>query len=233
MCYHNSINTDKRSLEKKYKKKLKDQSTFKPVFHANAFEHKPWPIISLKSDTIDEMNWGLIPSWIGSTAAGAEIRKSTPNARIETLNEKPSFRNAQRCLVPSTGFFEWQSVGNSKIPYFIHFPNQQVFSMAGIYDVWINEKGEETYSFSIVTTKANDLMASIHNTKLRMPVILDEEKEQLWFNTLISLDEFATPYSDEDMQAYTIGSIIGSKNHNSPEVISPKTAIVSEQLNLF
>ena len=233
MCFHNSIHLDKKGLEKKYKKKLKEQKTFTPIFHANAFEHQNWPIISTKFENIEEMSWGLVPSWATSSIAAKEIRKNTPNARIETISEKPSFKNAQRCLVPSSGFFEWQSHGNTKIPYFIYLPDSPIFSMAGLYDIWVNEQGEQTYSFTIVTTEANELMASIHNTKHRMPVILKPDQEMLWLNNLISPDEFSKPFDDKLMKAHTIGSIIGTSNHNSPEVSMAKTIAVTEQLNLF
>ena len=116
MCYHNSINTDTQNLERKYKKRLKDQAVFKPVFHASGFEFLQWPIITPKGENIELMNWGLIPNWVNTPTAAREIKSKTLNARIETVDEKPSFRNAQRCIIPSTGFFEWQTVGKEKMP---------------------------------------------------------------------------------------------------------------------
>jgi putative SOS response-associated peptidase YedK len=233
MCFHNSINTDKQHLERKYKKKLKEPSLFQPIFHANAFEFSAWPIVSNSSENIEMMNWGLIPSWANTPQAAAEIRTKTLNARIETITEKPSFKNAKRCIVPSSGFFEWQEIGKNKIPYFIYLPNSPVFSMAGIYDSWINQNGVKTYSFSILTTSANELMASIHNTKLRMPVILSVENEQNWLENKLDLAVAKVPFDQKMMKAHTIGSIINSKNHNVPEVFLPKTIELVQQINLF
>ena len=231
MCFHNSINTDKQSLEKKYKAKLKGEQ--KPIFHANAFEYQKWPIIPNNSEFIEQMNWGLIPSWADSPSKIQDIRSKTLNARIETISEKPSFKNAKKCIVPSTGFFEWQEVGNTKIPYFIFVPEMPIFSMAGLFDSHVNTQGKLVNTFSILTTEANSLMAEIHNTKKRMPVLLDQKQEQLWLNDELTAEELYVPFDSKKMKAYTIGNTISSKNHNSKEVNAPKVIQVSEQLNLF
>lgn len=161
-------------------KRLKDQSTFKPVFHASAFEYLQWPVITAKTENIEFMNWGLIPNWVNTPQAANEIKSKTLNTRIETAEEKPSFRSAQRCLIPSTGFFEWQTVGKEKVPYYIYLPENQIFSMAEIYDIWIKETGEPMMTFSILTTEANPLMEKIHNSKKRILVILDPKDEENW-----------------------------------------------------
>lgn len=233
MCFHNSINTDKQSLEKKYKKKLKESTTFNPIFHANAFEFLAWPIVSSVYQEIENMNWGLIPNWVNSPQAANEIKTKTLNARIETIDEKPSFKNAKRCLVPSTGFFEWQAVGNKKIPYFIYLPESPLFSMAGIYDTWVDEKGLLRNTFSILTTEANPLMEKIHNTKKRMPVILSPEHEVAWINHEIQCGILQKPFDEKQMAAHTIGNVISGKNHNSEAVNKPQIIEIQEQLSLF
>jgi putative SOS response-associated peptidase YedK len=233
MCFHNSINASEKSLGNKYKKKLKAHATYKPIFHANGFEFLEWPIVTASSNEIEIMNWGLIPNWAKTPTDAFEIRTKTLNARIESAEEKPSFKNAKRCIVPSTGFFEWQTVGNTKVPYFIYLPDAPIFSMAGLYDKWVDEKGNLKQTFSILTTEANPLMERIHNLKKRMPVILDTETEALWIENLRPIDNFIKPFDEEKMKAHTISQIISSKNHNVPEVSLPKIIEVSEQLNLF
>jgi putative SOS response-associated peptidase YedK len=232
MCFHNSINTDKTSVEKKYKKKLKDSVSFNPIFHASGFEFGKWPIVANFSE-ISDMNWGLIPSWAKSSKDAGEIKAKTLNARGETFREKASFKNAFPCLVPSTGFFEWKLVGNSKIPYFIYLKNAEIFSMAGVFDKWVNEKGEINFSFSILTTEANSLMAEIHNVKKRMPIILKSENEDKWLNGTLEEKALIQPFDSHLMDAHAISSVISSKNHNVREVSLPQTHIVSEQLSLF
>ena len=234
MCYHNSINTDKQHLERKYKKKLNEQQQiFMPVHHASGFDFGLWPVITAESEKIEQYNWGLVPHWSQNFIDINTLRAQTLNARIETLHEKASFKNAKRCLVSSTGFFEWQTQGKQKIPYFISLKNNEIFSMAGIYDEWITQTGEKMYSFSIVTTEANSLMAEIHNIKKRMPVILSQELENEWLNSQNDTNIFTKPFDQNRMKAYTIGNIISSKEHNSPKVTEPQTIIIPEQLNLF
>ena len=81
---------------------------------------------------------------------------------------------SKRCIIPVKGFYEWQHVGNDKIPWYIYHSENEILSLAGIYDDWTETTtGEIFTTFSIVTTEANDLMAEIHNSGKRMPVILD------------------------------------------------------------
>jgi len=100
-------------------------------------------------------------------------RNYTLNARIETLDKKPSFKNIvnNRCLIIVNGFYEWQHVGSSKIKYEIGF-NNELFALAGLYDHWADTK-----TYTVVTTEAQGVMKEIHNTKLRMPFALYSQNE--------------------------------------------------------
>ncbi len=107
----------------------------------------------------------------------------TFNARSETVSSKPAFRecfSSRRCLVPVRGFFEWQHVGGRKIPWYITLRDEEIFSLAGIWDSWTMQGGMTLETFSVVTTRANELMEEIHNTKKRMPVILPSSAEKIW-----------------------------------------------------
>lgn len=95
------------------------------------------------------------------------------NARAETIDQKPSFRNAfykRRCLIPAESFYEWKQRGEN--PLRIYLPNHKIFSFAGIWELWKPKDGEVVLSCSIITTEPNNFMKNIHN---RMPVILDDE----------------------------------------------------------
>lgn len=233
MCYHNSINTDKQHLERKYKKKLVEAPTlFEPIFHASGFQYPYWPLV-LDQDNIEMCTWGLIPYWTRSPKEASEIKARTLNARIETLSEKPSFKNGKPCIIPSTGFFEWQTVGTQKIPYYITCTHNEIFSLAGIYDEWVNEKGILQKTFSILTTEANSLMRTIHNTKHRMPVILKDSQEDDYVTGKLNKIELQIPFESNLMKAHTISNTILSKNHNTLDVMKPQTVQVQEQLGLF
>lgn len=131
---------------------------------------------------LESLRWGLIPRW----AKSDEIKKYTLNARLETLHEKPSFREAKRCVIYTDGFYEWQWLdpkGKRKQKHLLTFPPLGFFAFAGLYDEWVDTAtGEIVESCSIVTTQAQGIMEKIHNSKLRMPVALDPEDQAHWLN---------------------------------------------------
>ncbi|WP_337042049.1 SOS response-associated peptidase [Emticicia sp. 17c] len=242
MCYHNSQKAKTEQLAERYKvKKIKDPEKIKPVYHANAFGFRPWPVITdAEPDTLQAMQWGLIPAWARSHEEAMKLRTNTLNARIETIFEKPSFREASQtrhCLVPSTGFFEWQTLNGKKYPYFIYLKNEEIFSMAGIWETWTDKQsGEPQHTFSILTTEANPLMARIHNSKQRMPVILPKEAESEWLHKGFSettIDAFTKPFDEKKMVAYTVSRLISEKNSDTPEVQKPYNYPEFMQTSLF
>lgn len=173
------------------------------------FDHAPHPIITANSaDEPQMMSWGLVPAWVGNLDKAKEMRVSNLNARIETAAELPSFKAAyksQRCLVPVTAFYEWQHKGKDKLKHYINLKDTDVFCLAGIYDTWLSPlTGTATQSFAILTTAANELMAEIHNTKLRMPVILTPAQEFAWLNQEIDKPE---AYPTASMQALPLGQV--------------------------
>lgn len=235
MCFHNSLSVDQQTLEKRYKAKLESPSGFEPIYHANAYQFPDWPIITRQEPTaIRLLQWGLIPKWTKSREDADEIRTKTLNARSETIFDKPSFRSAiqagRRCLIPSTGFYEWHTVGSKKFPFFINLKSQKVFSIAGIWDEWANpETGEIIPTFSLLTSEANPLLANIHNSKKRMPVVLTPEAEKAWLNdNLTETDVLAITgelFPAEQMHSHSISKRITSRTEpvDVPEVQAPVT----------
>lgn len=186
------------------------QDIINEQYHVNAFNFPKYPIITT-SDEVEIFNWGLIPFWVKNEEDADEIKRMTLNARADTIFEKPSFREPilkKRCIIPSTGYFEWRHEGAKKIPYFIHLKDEEIFSMAGVYDTWVNKAtGTEHSTFSIITTDANPLTDYIHNTKHRMPAILSKEDEEKWLDSNLSKAEIASllkPYDESLMDAYII-----------------------------
>ena len=172
-------------------------------------------------NSLETMRWGLIPFWAKDPGIGSRMI----NARSETLHEKPSFKRplkSQRCLIIADGFFEWQKVGQGKIPMFIRLKSKRPFGFAGLYDVWKSPEGETITSCTIITTDANDFIRSIHH---RMPVILPKPQEAIWLNPAIqNIDElrFAlAPYPAGEMEAYEVSRLVNSPGNNTPECIRP------------
>ena len=196
MCFHSKQTKLALEVENRFDAKIEKNELFQSQENINGFNFAKNPIITdEKPNIIQHYNWGLIPSW----AKDEDIKKMTLNARIETIDEKPSFRNSvnKRCLVIANGFYEWQwldSKGKNKIKYEIGIGNDDLFAFAGLYSQWVNTiTGEIKDTYTIVTTQANELMAEIHNTKKRMPIILKPEDENKWLNHN-PINDFAFPY---------------------------------------
>jgi putative SOS response-associated peptidase YedK len=151
-----------------------------------------------------------------------EIRKKTFNAKAETIAEKPSFRHlikSGKCMVLTSGFYEWQARGKEKQPYFIRVRNIESFALAGLYDTWTDrDSGEVLKTFTVITTAANSLMEKIHNTKKRMPVILSLQHETLWIDPDLPLEKtlsFLKPFDEKEMIAEEVGKeIFGVRKAN-------------------
>lgn len=183
MCFHFHIKKDKKALEQRFKAKMVETAAFEPLGDYNGFNYPQTPVITNNApDSIQLFQWGLLPNWV----TDIDFRKNTLNAKIETMHEKPSFKNvmSQRCLVLVDGFYEWQwldAKGKQKQKYFIAMPDEDTFAFAGLWNNWLNRtNGQIISTFSILTTEANEQMSIIHNTKKRMPMILKKEEENAW-----------------------------------------------------
>ena len=133
------------------------------------------------------MRWGLLPSWVKDPGQFPTLF----NARGETIAVKPSFRAAarhRRCLIPTDRFYEWMHLGKQKIPYGIQHKDGRPFAMAGIWETYIDPNGSEIDTATIVTTDANGVVSALHD---RMPVIIPEERFELWLETEQHLFEAA------------------------------------------
>ena len=196
MCYRTKLNTKLSEIELSLDAKFIEPDAYTPQLEINAFTFSKTPVILDENQgEIQMFNWGLIPFW----AKDDKIKKMTLNAKIETIAEKPSFRNSvqKRCLVIADGYYEWQwkdSKGKEKQKYLITPTDQEILAFAGIYSTWINPETDESInSYSIVTTEANELMAEIHNNKKRMPVVLKKQDHKSWLNGT-EHQNFAFPY---------------------------------------
>jgi putative SOS response-associated peptidase YedK len=229
MCFTVNVNLVKDELENRYGAEFPDHDRFQPSYYYHAYGLPEIPAIcSEYPEKISLLKWGLIPFWVKSIQDADEIRYKTFNARAETVNTKPSFSGAfksKRCIIPVAGFFEWQHIGNKKIPWYIYNADNEIMSLAGIYDRWVeNTTGEIYTTFSIITTDANELMAEIHNSKKRMPAILEKSTERMWINTSLSSGESLSllrPCPVDILKAHTISDLVNdrSANRNTPEVI--------------
>ncbi len=185
MCYFTRITKIANQLENQFNAQFEPNIHFEPALIWNGFDQPQLPIICNKApNTITLGKWGLLPSWAYKTQYNA----NTLNAQIESVNEKPSFQPYvnQRCWVLVDGFYEWKWLdvkGKKKEQYLLSLANDEAFALAGLYNEII-EPSRQTVarSFTILTTVANELMANIHNTKKRMPIVLEKNSASDWLN---------------------------------------------------
>jgi putative SOS response-associated peptidase YedK len=210
---------DPEKIMRKYNLEKKPAFTFTARY--NIAPSQDVPIVLRDTATrLELMKWGLIPFW----AKDPEIGIRLINARAETLAEKPSFRTSlksKRCLIPSSGFYEWKEVSGRKMPYLIKVKDTPLFSFAGLYDIWLDEQKQEVKTFTIITTAANTFLNSIHN---RMPVILNEQNENIWLDKsadMTRLTAMLTPYPAELMEAYSVSPAVNNIKNDSAELIKP------------
>ncbi|MGQ9621497.1 MAG: SOS response-associated peptidase [Bacteroidales bacterium] len=240
MCFTVNVNLVKEELEERYDARLIDPDKYRPSYYYHAFSIPELPVISSGSrEWIELMNWGLIPSWIRDRENADEIRFKTFNARAETIDVKPSFAGSffsKRCIVPVRGFFEWQHAGGRKIPWYIYRADGDIMSLAGLWSEWNdNDTGNIIKTFTVITTDANEMMARIHNTKKRMPVVLEKKSEEVWLDTGLKKDRvfrLLSPCADEILKAHTISSLIVRKDadKNTPDLIKPFNYNIPETL---
>ena len=129
---------------------------------------------------LDKFHWGLVPFWAKDVSIGNRLI----NARVETIAEKPSFRNAfksRRCLIPADGFYEWEGDKGQKQPFFITLPDRKPFAFAGLWETWQNKDSLDALykSCTIITTRASQSFSKIHH---RMPIILRPQVYQQWLD---------------------------------------------------
>ncbi|MGD9920868.1 MAG: SOS response-associated peptidase [Pseudorhodoplanes sp.] len=170
------------------------------------------------------MRWGLIPGFVKDPKSISLLF----NARGETVNERPAFKNAmkrRRCLIPANGFYEWRRDGKSNRPYFVQRKDGGLLAFAGLWETWVGPNGEELDTATIVTTDACPLVESIHH---RMPVILEPEAWDMWLDTLRVDEHMAsaliTPARDHELEVREVSPAVNRAIHDGPELIAPYSA---------
>jgi putative SOS response-associated peptidase YedK len=170
------------------------------------------------TDTVDAvvdhqlvpMRLGLIPAWWGKPLK--EFKLATFNARAETVAEKPIFRSAfknSRCLIPASGYYEWQTTPEGKQPFYFTRRDGQLMTMAGLWSGWVeNASGETLKSCTMLITAPNKLAATIHD---RMPVILEAKNFERWeHGNAEGAGALMRPAADDVLQKWPVSKRVNS-----------------------
>lgn len=228
MCGRFTNKAEQEQIEKEFKVSVNNSSTDKPRYNIAPAQMID-AVLNRESETIiTELKWGLIPSW----AKDADSIKALINARAETLAEKPSFRDAfrkRRCIIPATGFYEWQRAKGSdgKQPYYFFLKVKPVFGFAGLFENRIDkETGEILETCTIITTEANEVLKPIHD---RMPVILKADDYELWLDEMVKdeakLEKLLVPYPAGEMSSHAVSKSVNFPDADSADLIKPLNSL--------
>lgn len=185
------------------------------------------PVVRLDGERLREavlMRWGLVPFW----AKGEAPKYSTINATCERMAVAPAYRGpwkrGQRCLFPVNGFYEWQTVAGEKAkqPWYIRLAGEELFALGGLWDSSPSAGGPSIESCAIVTVPANELLAQIHNTKKRMPLIVPRDAFDSWLsgNAEAAL-AIVRSYPAAKMEAWPVSAYVNSPAHDDRRCIEP------------
>lgn len=155
------------------------------------------------------LRWGLVPAWSKSDEPGVGL----VNARSESLEDKPSFREAfdsRRCVIPASGFYEWKAVGRAREPWLFQLRDEKPFFLAGLWESWLAPDGGRLETCAVITTEPNQLMQPIHH---RMPAILPTAVVERWLDPAtnpVGLRELLAIFPASEMQARPVSKRVNS-----------------------
>lgn len=167
------------------------------------------------------MRWGLVPGWQDSP----NLASALINGRIETLDSKPSFKQAalrRRCLIIADGFYEWRFIDQKRRqPYFIHRNDNQPFGLAGIWEKWVGE-GTSLDSCCIITLDANEHLSPLHN---RMPAIVKSVDYETWLDPKNQnwdhVKKLLTDEPHNDLIFHEVSTKVNSAKYKDEDCIKP------------
>ena len=168
---------------------------------------------------LDALQWGLVPFWAKDPTIGRRLI----NARLDSVAEKPAYREAwrrRRCLIPASGFYEWSEPrGGRKRPYFIRPHDAPLLALAGLWERWRTPNGEKLETCVIVTTDANAQLVQIHD---RMPLLIPRDAQALWLDPKSSLDDvLRLAERPPELDAHPVGFGVNDPKNDDEALIAP------------
>jgi putative SOS response-associated peptidase YedK len=175
------------------------------------------------------VRWGLIPSWVKDPKGFSLLI----NARGESVNDKPAFRNAmkrRRCLIPADGFYEWQEAGGKKRPFVVRPKSGEgksggPIAFAGLWECWMGPNGEELETAAIITTAANRTLGAIHE---RMPIVVPPDAFDFWLDCAnvdaVTAAALFTAPREDFFEAHEISTAVNRVANDGPKLVEPLAA---------
>jgi putative SOS response-associated peptidase YedK len=219
--------TDEFDVEETLDEELPPSWNVAPTDPVRAIVQRPHQGEERAHRQLRTMRWGLVPSWSKDAKGAARLI----NARIETVTEKPAFKKAaarRRCLLPSSGYYEWQQTEQGKVPYYLHEPDGALLAMAGLYELWRDPTKDDDdphrwlWTCTVITQPAIDLMGQIHD---RTPVAVPPELRPAWLDCATDDPRDARVLLDQmpplRLAPDVVSKAVGNVANNGPELIEP------------
>ena len=189
-----------------------------PAYNIAPTDPHPVIIASEGGGRVREMRWGLLPSWSKDT----RLAFSTINARLESVAEKPAFRDAwkqRRAVIPATGYYEWPVFDGRKRPHYIHLDDSPVMLFGGVWESRSDGAGGHLLTYSIVTRAADPVIAPVHD---RMPLILPPDVLHDWLHGDADAAMAIAHAAPEPALAYhEVDPAVGNVRNQGPQLIVP------------
>lgn len=154
------------------------------------------------------MRWGIIPAWWSKSLK--EMKLATFNARVETVESKPMFKEAfkrNRCIIPASGYYEWQTIGKEKQPWYFTPKDAPIVPIAGLWDQWRDRETKNIIrSCAMIITEPNKLVGEVHD---RMPVVLSPNEFEPWLSGEAG-KEVLDPAPDDALQKWPVSKRVNS-----------------------
>jgi len=202
----------------------------------NIAPSQPVPVIARDErgeSVLRLMRWGLIPHWAKDPSMGSRLI----NARIESVRDKPAFRDAvkyRRCVIPADGFYEWTSgPQGQRRPYFIHLPDDGMLTFAGLWEHWQDAQGNELETCVILTTVANEVVRPLHG---RMPVLVDPPSGAAWLHASSPDEALAALHAAKDaakLVLHPVNPRVNRPTVDDPRCVEPFLRDSERQAGLF
>jgi len=214
-----SIGVSASRLAARYKT---EEPTFLPRY--NGAPSQLFPVLTNESPQgFSHFYWGVAPQW----AKNKSIAERLINVRTEQLIEKPVLAKSlkkYRCIIPADGFYAWKKIGKkTMIPWRFVLPSKELFSMAGIWEEY-DEDGDAFHTFTIITTVAKGLSATVSD---RQPLVLSKEDEAIWLKNYtgeLELLALLKRANGIDFDGFTVSPQLNSIQFDRPSLLLPVPA---------
>ena len=233
MCCRVAQGSGRDKVKKKMKARV-DTLTITPRLNLAPTQDALVAVQASGDVRLEEMRWGMIPPWAKDKSIGAKLA----NARAETIDEKPSFRQPfrrRRCLLPVDGYYEWESRPSGKQPVYYSMRDGDLFCLAGLWETWTTPEqtdepelpglgqaqAETLCTFTVITTTPNRLAKRVHD---RMPVIVHPADYGNWLSPeskAADLKRLLRPFDDEPMQEHYVTPLMNNPRFEAPACIEP------------